>query len=120
MYGPTFDKDVLLSATQAARILGITHQAVSYAIYRGKLPSVQVGKRRKVPLHAVITYGMKRGEPVETLMERAHKELQEREQVDWRQVAAAVLIAVGLGALLKYLTQSHQEATEPTTVSSKK
>ena len=85
---------------QAARILGISRQAVEAAIKRGTLPAEE-GYPRRVRLSHVIVYGLRRGQSAEALMEQAEKEL--KETPDWGTLAVLVLGLLGALVLVNFV-----------------
>jgi len=94
MQGPTFREEPQVTVTQAARILGISHQAVSQAVERGILKAKGPWRHRRIPLSEVIAYGIRKGWDAETLMKRAKKEL--KEPIDWAMIATLVFSILGI------------------------
>ena len=110
MQGPTFREEPQVTVTQAARILGISHQAVSQAVERGVLKAKGPWRHRRVPLSQVIVYGIRRRTNAEALTDRIKKEL--GAPIDWLEVLAKVLEELGLRKFVYKPEQSEGKEVE--------
>lgn len=102
MLGPTFEQDPRLTLAQAARILGVSHQAVVRAIDRGSLQAEGPLGHRRVRLTEVIAYGVRNGRDVEEMWQRAQKEL--NQSVDWTVLIGA-LVVLGFAVVIQRLLE---------------
>ena len=114
MQGPTFREEPQVTVTQAARILGISHQAVSQAVERGILKAKGPWRHRRIPLSEVIAYGIRNGHDARVLLQRAQKEI--NQPVDWGKLAAVVLAILGVTVLLELLKSGQEAQKEKTAV----
>jgi len=106
MQGQTFVEDPRLTLAQAARILGVSRQAVLRAVERGTLRADGPPHHRRVRLSHVIAYGVRNGRNAELLLKKAQKEISQ--PVDWANIAALVLGILGV-VILAELFKSKRE-----------
>lgn len=124
MLGPTSEqaavsssRDFVLTPSQAARILGISRQAVWNAINRGHIRSVGSGRDVRVSLSDVVAYGIKQGIPGDILLRKAKRELEQ--EVDWATVAKFALLALGAWALVRLIQRENVPVDTPVNAFSK-
>lgn len=89
--------DPELSLSEAARILGVSLQAVQNAVRRGVLPGWRAEGRRRVRLSDVLVYGVRRGIPGEAMAARLPAHL----DVDGDLVFLVVLDRLGLLSVVR-------------------
>jgi len=107
MKGQIFANDPHVTISQAARIVGVSRQAIWEAVERGTLKAEGPPRQRKIKLSQVIAYGVRNGHDARVLLQRAQKEI--NQPVDWGKLAAVVLAILGVTVLLELL-KSEQEA----------
>ena len=98
------DKEPYVTISQAARILGVSRQAVWEQVERGGLKAEGPRGNRRIPLSQVIVYGIRRGKNAEVLIDRTKKEL--GAPIDWLEVLAIVLEELGLHKFVYKPSQS--------------
>lgn len=86
-----------LTGSRAARVLNVTRQAVSSALYRGAMVATGGPGNWRIPLEEVVRYAIRTSdEPLDSLVEGIQDEL----RVDWLWAAKAVLGTLGLQSVI--------------------
>ncbi len=104
------NKEPCVTISQAARILGVSRQAVWERIERSVLRAEGPRGNRRIPLSQVIVYGIRRGRNAEVLIDRIKKEL--GTPIDWLEVLAKVLEELGLRKFVYKPEQSEGKEAE--------
>ena len=114
MQGQTSVKEPRVTISQAARIVGVSPQAIWEAVERGTLKAEGPPRQRKIRLSQVIAYGVRNGHDARVLLQRAQKEI--NQPVEWGKLAAVVLAILGVTVLLELLKSGQEAPKEKATV----
>jgi len=114
MQGQTSVKEPRVTISQAARIVGVSPQAIWEAVERGTLKAEGPPRQRTIQLSQVIAYGVRNGHDARVLLQRAQKEI--NQPVDWGKLAAVVLAILGVTVLLELLKSGQEAPKEKATV----
>jgi len=114
MQGQTSVKEPRVTISQAARIVGVSPQAIWEAVERGTLKAEGPPRQRRIRLSQVIAYGVRNGHDARVLLQRAQKEI--NQPVDWGKLAAVVLAILGVTVLLELLKSGQEAQKEKTAV----
>lgn len=92
------------SISEAAWLLGVSPQAVSNAIYEGRLRAEGGPRAWRIPASELLAYAVRSGWKPEDFARR----LKEATQVEWEEVVLWVLLAFGLAWLASRLKGHRQ------------
>jgi len=94
--------DVYFSVTEAARILGVSRQAVYAAISSGRLSATELGYGKKISASSLAVYGIQAGKSPPELF----SQIQEVAKADESELLLWLLMGLGLFWLIKTFLKS--------------
>jgi len=95
-------ENVLFSVSEAARVLGVSRQAMYQAINLGYLKATDEARGKKIHVQDLLAYGIKTGRDPKQLVEN----IQEATNAETRQMLGWVLGGLGLLLLITSLFKS--------------